>query len=398
MNRRTFLTISTLPIFAPAISLTQIPNNEKSVIWIWLGGGPTHIETFNPLPDGPDTHRSTVGHIQTNVSGIEIGAKFEKLATISDKLTYVRSFGHTSSDHDRATHLMHTGRQFVGIGNEQNWPSIGSIVSENFGGASDVGLPLYIRSSYANYQMAGFLGSAYNPFDMRGDLNKNKLSDKQLRDLELRLQALQQIDNFHKDNHEVKNLSKIKQQAYDLVFGQGKKAFDIKGESQHIKDKYGQFGEPFLVARRLIQHGCRFISINTGGWDNHQNIAQAMNDRCPPLDQAIFALLTDLDNLSLLKNTLVIITGEFGRTSINKNAGRDHFGRVSTLAFAGGSYNHGRTIGKTNNKADEIIDSPFSPMDLVATIFDHCGIPQNTRKTDKNGRPIRLQDGGKKIL
>lgn len=400
MNRRTFLSASTVLPFAitPSFLSAQTIPNKKAVIWVWLSGGATHIETFNPIPDGPDTHRSVTGSIQTAVPGIQLGGHFENMAKNAKNFTFVRSFGHISADHARATHLLHTAREFQGSGNEQSWPCLGSIVSENFGGVAQNGLPLYIKSGSVDYDRAGWLGARYNPFDMNGDLRKHKLTKEEEETLKMRGRALSELDQFHKDRPEIQNLNKIKQQTYDLVFGSGRNAFETKDESQAVKDSYGQFGNPFLVARRLVQNGVRFVSINTGGWDNHQGIQAIMGERCPPIDIAISALVNDLGQNGLLEDTLIVVTSEFGRSPLNKNGGRDHLGKVCPLVFAGGSYDHGRIIGKTNNTATEVADGLVGPMDLMATVFNHCGISSTTRKTDLNGRPMKLNDGGKCIL
>ena len=404
MNRRDFMCIGGavgmssfgLPSFS--FSKENLPKSEKSIIWIWLGGGAAVPEMFQSKEDSPVEYRSTTGTIRTDVEGMNFGGHFEKLAKHAKDITVVNSFMHDNNDHDRATHYVMTG-YYQGNSNEQKAPSFGSLASSMLGPINANGLPVYMVDGRINADKAAYLGSAFQPFDINSGAAKNFGSQVEKERLLLRGNLLNQIDRFHKDREEINNLSKIKNQAIDIVLGKASQAFDLKLENPKVKEFYGEgLGQKFLMARRLVQFGVRFVSINIGGWDMHSNIKDGMNNLNPSLDHALSTLLTDLKASGMIDSTMVVVTSEFGRTpKINPQAGRDHYANVNNLLIAGGGYNHGRVIGATDNKIAEVTDNPLKPINLLRQIMDYYEIPLNTQKTNRDGRPMYLLEGNSNV-
>ena len=195
------------------------------------------------------------------------------------------------------------------------------------------------------------------------------------------------------------SVEKYKNQAFDVILGSAKDAFNLDKEDDKVKERYGKdsIGQQLLLARRLCEFGARFVTLHYGGWDMHGNIADALKGRVPPLDKALAAFVEDVWQRGLNEKILLIVTGEFGRTKMNKNAGRDHWPSISTLLMAGGRYDSGRVIGKAD-KSYTPKDNPVGPIDVAATMFDHFGIPQGIQKIDNGGRPRYLLDGEAKVI
>lgn len=381
-------------------ALADTNHADKSVIWLWMGGGPTHIETFNPIPDAPVEYRSINGSVETKLPGVRFGSLYPKMGSIADKLSIVRSFTHGNSDHERATHYVMTGYQ-MRAGLEQTAPSLGSIVSNVYGPSSSAtGLPLYTADGRISSDGASWIGGAYNPFDINSEAKKNFMPQVEARRLDERAHVLAALDKFHKDSEYIKNLNKVKQQAYDIVLGKARQAFETKNEPKNVQELYGEgLGQRLLLARRLIEYGSRFVTIHYGGWDMHSGIQQGLSNLCPNMDNAVYALITDLERLGLTDKVLLVITGEFGRTpKINKDLGRDHWGNLGTLVFAGGKYQHGRVIGSCDDKATEAKDNPIKPVDVVHTIFNHMGLDTKMKKVDTQGRPRNLVESPSKLI
>lgn len=399
MKRRDFLTIGGCTGLAslglPNLSFSQDNIKiEKSIIFVFLSGGIAHPEAFTSNEESPVEYRSVSGTINTAVENMRFGGHFENLAKHAKDLTVVNSFMHDNNDHDRATHYVMTG-YYQGNAAEQKAPSYGSIISNMFGPISKNGLPVYMVDGRINGDKAAYLGSAYQPFDINSGAARNFVSQVDKENLYIRGQLLNSLDKFHKDREEINNLTKVKNQAIDMILGQASRAFNLKEERPEVVAAYGDgLGKKMLMARRLVQFGVRFVSIETGGWDMHSNIKEGVTNLCPPLDKALSTLLTDLKASGMIDNTLVIVSSEFGRTpKINPQMGRDHHSAVNSLLIAGGKYNHGRAIGKVDNKGALVTDSPYKPLDLLHTIMDYYEIPKNTQKTDLNGRPMYLLDG-----
>ena len=403
MKRRDFLkagAIGSSLVFSD-LSFAAAPLQDKSVIWVWLGGGPTQFETFHAPTDAvPDIFRPVDGNI-THPNGLAFGSLFKNLIKHGDKLTSVNSFSHRDSSHRQATQFMQTGQynakrdQTAG----HDFPGHGAIISSIFGANHPInGVPTYVKQGKIEGEDPAFLGGAYKPFDPS---NKENLVPKVKEDRFKDRKDL--LDNFDKSRKFLSatadSFTKIGDQAYNVILGTAKDAFDLEQESDSTKEKYGKssVGNQLLLARRLSEFGTKFVTVNYGGWDMHGNISKALAGRVPPLDQALAALVGDLEDRGMTQDTLLVVTGEFGRTKLNANSGRDHWPSITTLLLAGGEYNHGRVIGKADKSYYPVSDK-FGPLDLSATIFDHFGIDPKIQKIDPAGRPRYLLDGEAQVI
>jgi hypothetical protein len=378
---------------------------NASVIWLWLGGGPTQVETFDPKMSAPAEYRSTVGAIQTNVPGIEIGGVFPKMAAVADKMAFVRSFAHTNSGHGGGTHWVMTGYDFPPADNNQPAvkPGFGSILARLRGANNpQSGLPTYVRIGHIYGDGPAWLGPSYAPFDSGGNARTNMNLHVTLDRLAERRSLLKTFDTIDRTIDKsglLQGLDSFEGQAFDLILSRAREVFDIKREDPRTRDRYGPgVGEQLLLARRLCEAGVGFVTLHYGGWDMHGEIAKSMRSTAPQLDHAVAALVEDLANRGLDQEVLLVISGEFGRTPrINPGGGRDHWAPLSTLAFAGGGLKMGQVIGQSSEKAEVPKSRPITPQDLSATIFQVLGLPLDQHLTDPTGRPVAMIDGGKPI-
>jgi hypothetical protein len=378
---------------------------NTSVIWLWLGGGPTHVETFDPKMTAPSEYRSTVGAVKTCLPGVEIGGVFPKIARVADKMAFVRSFAHGNSGHGGGTHWVMTGYDFPPADNNQApaRPGIGSIMARVRGANNRAtGLPNYVRLGSIYGDGPAWLGPAYGPFDTSGDSRTDMNLRVALQQLSERRNLLKTFDTLDRqvDRSGLFNgLDSFKGQAFDLILSRAREVFDVQREDPRTRDRYGPgLGEQLLMARRLCEAGVGFVTIHYGGWDMHGQIQQSMKSLAPQMDHAVAALVQDMADRGLEKDILLVISGEFGRTPrINGGAGRDHWAPLSTLALAGGGLKMGQVIGESSGKAELPKSSPISPQDLMATIFHVLGLPADLHYQDTTGRPTPMLDGGKPI-
>jgi hypothetical protein len=352
----------------------------------------------------PAEYRSVTGAVKTNVSGVEIGGTFEKMAANADKFAFVRSFAHRNSGHGGGTHFVMTGYDFVAAdnGGGQNKPGMGAILARHRGPSAPTGLPTYVRMNGILGDGPAWLGKPFAPFDVAGRARDNLTLKSPLDRLEDRKGLLRGFDTIDRDLDRsglMKGLDSFEAQALDLVVSKAKETFDIKNEDQKTRDRYGKgLGEQMLLARRLVEAGVGFVTLNFGGWDMHGQINQAMKRNGPIVDTAVSAFVEDVAYRGLDKDVLLVITGEFGRTpKINGNAGRDHWAPLSTLALAGGGLKMGQAVGESTAKVEVPKSKPIGPQDLMATIFHVLGIPQDLHYTDPTGRPSPMLNGGKPI-
>ncbi|MDX1945026.1 MAG: DUF1501 domain-containing protein [Pirellulaceae bacterium] len=375
---------------------------DTAVVWLWLAGGPTHVETFDPKMTAPSEYRSTTGEVATKIPGVTLGGTLPKIASVADKMAFVRSFAHTNSGHGGGTHYVNTGydNRMVDNGGVPSRPGHGSILARVRGASHPVtGMPTYVRMGEIRQGGgAAFLGHAYNPFDQDGQARKSmelSLPEERLAD---RRNLLEGLDAQKRvlDNAGVK---KFEQQAFNLVLGSSAQAFDYRQESSQTIKRYGEgLGAQLLTARRLCEAGCGFVTISYGGWDMHGNIERSMTQRSPQLDQAVSAFVEDIHERGLDQRILLVISGEFGRTPrVNKNAGRDHWAPLSTLALAGGGLKMGQVIGESAPKVDVPASQPIGPQDLMATIFHVLGIDPKVQFQSTAGRPIFMLEKGRAI-
>jgi hypothetical protein len=378
---------------------------NTSVVWLWLGGGPTQVETFDPKPDAPAEFRTTVGHVKTALSGVQIGGVFPKMAALADKLAFVRSFAHDNSGHSGGTHWVMTGYNFppADSGQPQVKPGLGAIVSRYRGANSPAtGLPTYVRLEATYGDGPAWLGAAYAPFDTRGSARNNmnlRVAEERLTDRKSLLKTFDTLDREIDASGLARGLDSFESQAFDLLKGRAREAFDVAREAPRTRDQYGAgLGQQMLVARRLCEAGAGFVTLHFGGWDMHGGIVQGMKQLGPQVDRAVAAFVEDCADRGLDRDVLLVITGEFGRTPrINGGAGRDHWAPLSTLALAGGGLKMGQVVGESTAKAEVPKTTPIRPADLMATVFHVLGVPQDLQYKDPSGRPVSMIDGGKPI-
>jgi len=414
MNRRDFIRVGSLGIAgltlpgllrvrAEAINLHGA--KKASVVWLWLGGGATHIETFDPKLEAPAEFRSTVGAVDTKIPGVQIGGVFPKMAAVADKMAFVRSFAHNNSGHGGGTHWVMTGydNRVIDNGGVPTRPSLGAITSR-FRGANHptTGIPTYVRLNGIAADGASWLGKSFEPFEPSGQGRNNMnlaISPERLSDRRALLDAFDRAAREVDANGVMDGMDSFESQAFSLLLGSAKEAFDLKKEDSKTVEKYGKgLGEQLLLARRLCEAGAGFVTIQYGGWDMHGNIVNGLRQRAPQLDHAVAAFVKDVYDRSLNENILLVITGEFGRTPrVNRNAGRDHWSNLSTLALAGGGLKMGQVIGESNSKAERPKTTPITPQDLMATVFQVLGIDRGLHYYNNAGRPTPMIEEGKPI-
>jgi hypothetical protein len=386
---------------------------DTSVIWLWLGGGPTHIETFDPKMDAPAEFRSMVGAAKTSIPGVQIGGLFPEMGRSAHRMAFVRSFTHGNSGHAGGTHFVMTGTDHPPADNglPQIKPSIGSIAARVRGTNNlRTGIPTYVRLAGVYADGPHWLGPAYAPFDVGGQAQNNlnlRLALDRLGDRRNLLKTFDGIDRAIDRTGLMSGLDSFDRQALDLILGRAKESFDLQREDPKTRDHYGAgtagLGERLLLARRLCEAGCGFVTLqysnSNQGWDMHNQMLPQLKQACPPLDRAIAVFLEDLAHRGLSERILLVITGEFGRTPrINGDAGRDHWGPLCTLALAGGGLKMGQVIGESSAKAEVPKTSPIYPRDLMATIFHVLGIDAQQQYLDPSGRPqFLLPEGAQPI-
>jgi uncharacterized protein (DUF1501 family) len=416
MARRDFLSLGALG--ATGLSLPQLlaaraasaaegrAAKDTAVVWLWLGGGPTHIETFDPKMTAPSEYRSISGEVATTVPGVTLGGHFPKLAQHFDKLAIVRSFAHNNSGHAGGTHFVMTGydNRAIDNGGLPTRPAAGAIVAKVRGASHPVtGIPTYSRLGGIGSDGPAFLGPAFAAFDPNGETKKNMSLGAPLERIDDRRQLLASLDRFRRDADEsgtMLGLDAFEAQAFQLIVGSARQAFDPKLEDARTRALYGSdnLAQQMLVARRLVEAGCSFVTISYGGWDMHGNIKRGLDQRAPALDAAVAAFLEDVWYRGLDEKVLLVITGEFGRTPrINGGAGRDHWAPLSTLALAGGDFRMGQVVGQSSPKAEAPQTKPIRPQDLLATVFVHLGIDRRLQFVNQAGRPVYMLEDGAPI-
>ncbi len=411
-DRRNFLRIGSIGAGMSAVGLSDFAlgsqdftsYKDKTVVWVWLGGGPTQFETFHaPNDTVPSEWQPVNGAIHDAKTNITLGADWVELAKHTSKLSIVNSFSHKDSSHRQGTHFMMTGhynpeRSTTSIA---KYPSFGSIVSAIYGANhSSNGVPTYVKQGKIEGDEGAWLGGAFKPFDPS---NKDNLTPRvELDRFSTRKELLAGLDAARVSSKGAESVQFYKGQAYDVILGSAKEAFAVEKESEATKALYGStkpkdIGEQLILARRLAENGTKFITLHYGGWDMHSNISKAMQGKVPPLDKALAGFLQDLDDRGMSEKVLLVVTGEFGRTKFNANSGRDHWPAITPLMMAGGSYQTGRTIG-ASDRSYSPVENPVGPLDLQATLFNHFGIESGIQRVDNGGRPRYLLEGEAKVI
>ncbi len=413
---------------------------KRSVILLWMTGGPSHIDTWDPKPDRPIENRGPFQTIPTRIPGVRICEHLPKMAGMLDKFTVIRSLNAKKSNHEpnmvlQTANLAAEPRVNP---NARKYPAIASICAKHMG-PNNPELPPYVafRRSDSHLAVAGFLGKQYDPFigndaarlpiySLLGDdtgqmspgnlfqLPGNLTADRVHRRRSLR-QAVDAVRRKVDDNPEMEAMSNLEQKAVDLILGDAaREAFDISREPQKVRERYGKhlWHQQALLCRRLVERGVNYVTLDlsyhtaSGTWDSHGDdvppyggIQSGLKPILPLFDHLVTTLVSDLEERGLLETTLVLCMGEFGRTpQMTAADGRNHWNNIASMAIAGGGLHHGQVIGSSEPDGSDIASRPVEPGDLAATIYKHMGVPLETSYTDHTGRPVPiLAFGGEPI-
>src|ERR1022692_3382236 len=377
----------------------------KSVIQIWMWGGPAHLDTFDPKPDaGNDYCGPLKTPIATNVSGIRISELLPLLAKQADKYSLIRGMTHGVNSHETASYTVQTGRM---SGGHEVYPSVGAVVSlfKGYNAGYKGLIPPYIvlTQPQGRFDEAGFLGSRYKPFATGGDpaqarfavegVGAQGITDQRHQDGREYLHKLNTLANALPGDPQLAAAKEAEAQAYELILGDAGKVFDLAQEKDDLRDQYGRstFGQSCLVARRLVERGVPYITINyNGGWDTHKQNFQLMRRRVPEMDKGMATLLQDLAEHGLLDSTIVWWSGEFGRTPKVQweapwNGGRGHHGQVFSAVVAGGGFKGGHVVGASDATGARVKERPVYPCDLIGSMYELLGIDPEAKLPHPQG-------------
>jgi uncharacterized protein (DUF1501 family) len=430
IRRRDFLRVGAAGLFgasfAPAIELAQLRAAEEnrtpkdvSLIILFLRGGMSTIDTFDLKPDAPAEFRGEFRPIATTAPDIRICEHLPHIAAQMDKISLIRSFGHGDSNHGLADHYMLTGYKpgpgfTPTISPNNQRPAHGAVIARKLGPRGSV--PPYVCLPQPHPSTgSAYLGPACAPFAISSDPAAVNFSVPDILPplsldatrLDRRRQLLAQVDQFQRSvesraNASARSVSLFQHKAFDLMVSpEAKRAFDIQAEPAALRDEYGRhtLGQSCLMARRLVEAGVRCVTIEHTNWDTHDNCFFVLkNELLPALDSGLATLFRDLADRGQLERTLVVATGEFGRTPrINKNSGRDHWGAGFTVVLGGGGLRGGVAAGTSDSRAEKPADNPYGPEDLAATIYRQLGINADEEFITPEGRPVKIVNQGRVI-
>ena len=375
----------------------------KSVIQLWMAGGPTHLDTWDPKPDAGDEYCGPYKKpVQTNVPGIQLCETMPLMAKQADKYSIIRSMTHGNNSHETATYIMQTGTMPSDLVN----PSMGAIVAYKRDEAGYQGsLPPYmsLTSPLGRFSECGFLGTEYKTFATGGDPNSDSVrvqgivppggvADERLKGRRSLLKAVDSLAKEMENDKKFEAMDSFQERAYGLILGEAKKAFDMSEEKDEVRERYGRnrFGQSCLLARRLVERGVPFVTVNSGGWDTHRDNFGRMKVLLPPLDQGFSALLEDLAERGLLESTIVTWFGEFGRTPKIAQGppwddGRHHYGPCMSAVVAGGGFKGGTLVGASDATGEQPKERPIYPWDLTASMYTLLGIDPMGRLPHPHG-------------
>ena len=404
-------------------TLGNVAKSPKQVLIVFLTGAASHHDTFDMKPEAADGIRGEFKPIDTAIPGIHISEHLPKLAKQTDKYAIIRTFSHRDNNHLMSTHHVLTGKLQPGgffdkVASRDDWPSYSSAVSflrpRTDGIPSGVNLPTFLQQGPLTWpgQHAGFLGPKFDPWQIVGDPNDAKFKVDALTlspgiDVPRLSRRQSLLGELNRQQRTLENVAETARMTNDqklafsmLTSSRLARAFDLKRESDAVRDRYGrhQTGQSLLLARRLIEVGVPVVQANIGrvqNWDSHSQVFKTLKDRLlPPLDQGVSALLDDLDQSGLLEDTFVMMMGEFGRTpKINKTVGRDHWGPCFFGVFAGAGVQPGQVIGKSDENAAYPVTRAYSPDDLGSTVYNILGINPESEVRDRLNRPVQLNHG-----
>jgi hypothetical protein len=430
LSRRSFLRLGAAGL--TTLGLPQIlqarsgrESKDTRVLLIWLEGGPSHIDLWDMKPAAPAEYRGYWRPIRTPVAGFEITEMFPRQAKHADKFSIVRTLHHDDGDHIGSAHILLTGRVGPTVANQApTAPSQGSIVARTIGSRRP-NLPPYVVIPQAvsgvmrpGYFGASYVGQSFDPFETGGDpsspafkINNLSLSaGMSVERLDDRRNLRRSLDTFRR-NADAKGtfdaLDDFEKQAFELVTSKTvTRAFDLSGEDEATRDRYGRstWGQSTLLARRMVEAGVSFVTVNMGGWDQHGDLKAKMDVYLPRLDAAVSALFQDLHERGLLEKTLVVVCGEMSRMPRMNTGfgglppGRDHWSSAISLVLGGGGVQGGRVVGATDPRGETIVERPVTPEQLHATIYHVLGIDPSISFPDRAGRPIAAVDRDEPIL
>ncbi|MGA2271540.1 MAG: DUF1501 domain-containing protein [Bryobacteraceae bacterium] len=397
IGRRGFLRVGSASLVGLSVAdwfrLRSEPAKAKSVIQLWMAGGPSQTDTFDPKPQAGEDYTGPLRRaIPTNVPGISIGELLPLMAKQADKYTIIRSITHNNYAHETAAYIMQTGTM---PSSDLVYPATGAIVAlkkTESGYASSLPPYITLTNPLGRFSEAGFLGNNYKTFAPGGDPNSpgfrvqglvppRGMTEQRIAERRSLLQAVDALASQADQQDAYRDMNEFQQKAYALILGDAKKAFDLSQEKDAVRERYGrnQFGQSCLLARRLVEAGVPFITINDGGWDTHKQNFETMRKKLPIQDAAFSALLEDLAQRGLLASTIVTWYGEFGRTPRVANeapwfGGRHHWGQAFSAVVAGGGFKGGAVVGSTDARGETLRDRPVYPWDLAASIYKLLGI------------------------
>lgn len=433
LPRRSFLRTGAVGLTLPELLRSQAQGagsspvqSDKSMIVLWLWGGPSHLETFDMKPEAPLEYRGEFRPIRTNVSGIEICEHLPRLAARADRFSLIRSLSHDSPGHVNSTHTLVTaypGELIETPPYEPKHPNAWSVITKLLGQRRP-DLPAHV-ANHVRYDGAAYLGHGLQPFLVTGDPNQaefrvpnigiEKIASERF---QTRAQLLTNLDRFRRDldvRGQMQAGDRFNQSAINMLTSDAAlRAFDISQESDETRDLYGRHtvGQRCLLARRLVEAGVRLVTIDfpyvagqkAQSWDDHAsvwNIFDEMRARLPVLDQVVSALIDDLYARGLDQQVLLLVMGEMSHTPLlsnyNGQPGRDHWGKAMSVFLSGGGLRMGQVIGSTTAKGEEPKSDPVTPNDFLATIYRTMGVPLDKQFEDFSGRPVSIVPDGKPI-
>ena len=405
MNRRDFLkTALTLGVlgsiakYSPAFAGMELPaknrvsaGKARSVIELWIWGGPCQLESFDPKPKASRDYNGGKGAIPTNVDNFFISEYMPELAKVADLYSVIRSMTHPYNGHEVATYLMQTGRV---PGGGITYPAIGALIAMLNSGNVQHKLPSYVAltTNKGRFSESGFLGDKYAPFSTGGNPagkifqvdSYTPAGGATKEEMRQKFDLLGELDTLGNDIvgcEEFLSFDHAGKEAKSILFGKAAEIFDLSREPREVRERYGmtKFGQSCLCARRLVEAGVPYITLNASGWDTHKRHFESLQRLAPEMDKAVAALLSDLKERNLLDSTIVWWSGEFGRTpKVDWDApwqgGRNHYARCFSAMVAGGGFKGGKIVGESDDTASNPIARPVTPADLLGSLYELCGV------------------------
>jgi uncharacterized protein (DUF1501 family) len=388
----------------PSLASASKPAKAKSVIQIWMWGGPSHLDTFDPKPEAGAAYCGPLDKpATTNVAGMRICELLPLLAKEADKYSIIQSMTHGVNAHETASYTVQTGRV---SGGRDVYPSVGAVVSlfKGYEAGYRGLIPPYIvlTEPQGRFSEAGFLGTKHKPFATGGDPAAAKflvegvvaqgISEERQRNRREFLHNLNTLEHAMKGDPRIAALAQCEKEAYDLILGDAGKVFDLSQEKTELRDRYGRntFGQSCLMARRLVERGVPYVTINYKGWDTHKQNFETMRRKLPEMDKGMGTLIQDLAGLGLLDSTVVWWGGEFGRTPKVQwespwNGGRGHHGQVFSAVVAGGGFKGGHVVGASDRTGEAVKERPVYPCDLIGSIYELLGIATDAKLPHPQG-------------